>query len=127
MKKGFIVCLFVFAAVTAQAAYKSFSCKKVYKSSVVDGFSYQDYCLGSGKKSIKPTPLVCRTEAIPARELPFKLPELRREISAFSYVEAEVPKPYLKVVKWFLDIENVRMTSLPGSKLYFKFCKEVQK
>jgi hypothetical protein len=119
---------------TAQAGEHSYSvaCKGLYKSSVVKGESFQDYCLTPVKpKEFKPTPVTCMTYRFLPLEFQKNLGSIRKACSSAALVEVRVPENLKALVSYFMKgIQNVEIQSRPsgfGNYIEITLCREVKR
>jgi Ni2+-binding GTPase involved in maturation of urease and hydrogenase len=112
----------------AVAGEHSVACKQFYKSDVVKGTAYQNFCLGEKKETVSPTPIKCVSRRLSPLELQSRVKALRALVAKSDFTLIESPENLkMLVAYYFKGLKNVKITSRPaGREITLKLCKEVR-
>ncbi len=128
MSRLLVTLLLLLSLQGAVAGEYSVACKQTYKSDVVRGTAYQNFCLESQKETVSLTPVKCVSRRLSPLELRSKIEVLRNFAKNSDFTLVEVPENLkMLVAYYFKGLKNVRIMSRPaGREITVNLCKEVR-
>jgi len=113
-------------AVCWAGEYYSVACMKTYKSDVVYGTAYQNFCLTPKKEhTLKPVSLICTTKRFYPSTFRREINRIKQLVKKADYVEIEVNSGLKMLISYyFKGFKNVKVKPRPkGADITIRFCK----